>query len=58
MFQWNQKIKVLEESGFLQKETISTNIQRQKLHDLDFLRNQPHSEHFTTSEAVNSFMEN
>lgn len=39
MFQWNQKIKVPEESGFLQKETISTNIQRQKLHDLDFLRN-------------------
>ena len=36
MFQWNQKMKVPEESGFSQKETISPNIQSPKLDDLDF----------------------
>ena len=55
--QWNQKMKVLEESGFSQKEIISTNIERQKLDDIDFLRKQPHPGPFT-SVAVNSFMEN
>ena len=39
MFQWNQKMKVPEESGFSQKKTISTNNQRQKPDDLDFFEN-------------------
>ena len=57
-FQWNQKMKVHEESGFSQKEIISTNIERQKLDDLDFLRKQTHPGPFKTSEAVTSFVEN
>ena len=57
-FEWNQKIKVLEESGFSQKEIISTDIERQKLDDLDFLRKQLHPGPFTTSKAVTSFIEN
>ena len=57
-FQWNQKMKVLEQSRFSQKEFISTNIERKKLDDLDFLRKQRHPEPFTTSEAVTSFKEN
>ena len=56
--QWNQKMKVLEKSVFSQKEIISTNTECQELDDLDFLRKQPHPGPFTTSEAVNSFMEN
>ena len=51
-------MKVLEESGFSQKEIISTNIERQKLGDLDFLRKQTHLGLFTTSEVVTSFIEN
>ena len=51
-------MKVLEESGFSQKEIISTSIERQKLDDLDFLRKQPHPKPFPTSEAVTSFMRN
>ena len=51
-------MKVLEESVFSQKGIISTNIERQKLDDLDFLRKQTHPGPFTTSEAVTSFMEN
>ena len=57
-FQWNQKMKVLEQSRFSQKEFISTNIERKKLDDLDFLRKQRHPGPFTTSEAVTSFKEN
>ena len=57
-FQWNQKLKVHEESGFSQKEIISTNIECQKLDDLDFLRKQTNPGPFTTSEAVTSFVEN
>ena len=56
-FQWNQKMEVLEQSRFSQKEFISTNIERKKLDDLDFLRKQRHPEPFTTSEAVTSFKE-
>ena len=51
-------MKVLEESGFSQMEIISTNIERQKLDDLDFLRKEPYSGSFATSEAVTSFMKN
>ena len=51
-------MKVLEESGFSQKEIISTNIKRLKLDNLDFLREQPHPGPYTISEAVTSFMEN
>ena len=57
-FQWNQKMKVLEESGFSQKGIISTNTDRQKLNDRDFLRKQPHPGYFKTSEAVTTFMKN
>ena len=38
-------------------EIISTNTEHQKLHDLDFLRKQPHPGAFATSELVASFME-
>ena len=41
-FQWNQNMKVLEESSLSQKQIISTNIEPQKLDDLDFLKKQPH----------------
>ena len=58
MCQFNQKMKVSKESGFSQKKTISTNIHRQKLDDLGFLRNQPHPGPFTISEAVTFFREN
>ena len=51
-------MKVSKESGFSQKKTISTNIHRQKLDDLGFLRNQPHPGPFTISEAVTFFREN
>ena len=51
-------MKVLEESGFSQKEIISTNTDRQKLNDRDFLRKQPQPGYFKTSEAVTSFMKN
>ena len=51
-------MEVLEESGFSQKEIISTNVERQELDDLDFLKKQTHPGPFTTSEAVTSFMEN
>ena len=40
--QWNQKMKVLEESGFSQKEIISTNTEHQKLDDLHFSRKHTH----------------
>ena len=51
-------MKVLEESGFSQIEIISTNNERQKLDDLDFLRKEPYSGSFTTSQTVTSFMKN
>ena len=57
-FQWNQKMKVLEEGGFSQKEIISINTEHPKLDDLDFLKKHPHPRPFTTSEAVTSFVEN
>ena len=51
-------MKVLEKSVFSQIEIISTNIERQKLNDLDFLRKQPSPGSFTISEAVTPFMKN
>ena len=57
-FQWSQKIKVLEESGFSQKEIIINDIERPKLDEKDFFRKQPHIGIFTTSKAVTYFMEN
>ena len=51
-------MKVLEEKEFSRKEIISTNIELQKLDDLDLLRKQPHPWLFTTSGSVTSFTEN
>ena len=51
-------MKVLEKSVFSQIEIVSTNIERQKLNDLDFLRKQPSPGSFTISEAVTPFMKN
>ena len=52
-----QKMKKLEESGFSQKEIANTNVERQKLDDLDFLGKQILPGPLTSSESVTTFME-
>ena len=44
---WNKKMKELEEKGFSQKDIINTNLERQKLDDLDFLAKQTFPGPFT-----------
>ena len=57
-FQWSQKTKVLEKSGFSQKEIIINDIERPKLDKKDFFRKQLHTGIFTTSKAVTYFLKN
>ena len=56
-FAWNKKMKKLEESGFSQKEIANTNVERQKLDDLDFLGKQILPGPLTSSGSVTTFME-
>ena len=50
-------MKELEEKGFSQKDIINTNLERQKLDDLDFLAKQTFPGPFTLSGNISKFME-
>ena len=50
-------MKEMEEKGFSKADLKNKNLERTKLEDLDFLRNQVTPGPFTTSEEVKKFME-
>ena len=52
---WNEKMKVLAEQGYTQKDMDNLNIERQKLDDLAFLKAQQTSGPFTDPESVQKF---
>ena len=56
--EWNEKMKVLAEQGYTQKDMDNLNIERQKLDDLAFLKAQQTSGPFTDPESVQYFMKN
>ena len=55
---WNKNMKELEEKGFSQKDIINTNLERQKLDDLNFLQKQTTPGPFMLSEDVTKYLEN
>ena len=54
---WNEKMKKLAEDGYNQKENENIRLEKQKLDDLDFLKQQKVPGPFTTVEEVKSFLE-